>query len=280
MVRPWVVGLGFTAVPLLIVGVGLVLFRRGRAVRERNQEIKESETTPICDVQPGTVKVGGIAKPIQGEEGRVRGIQTKMEGIARSLEIAILGGRRQNTWETVFAEHDAVPFLVDDGTGKVRVDPPTSSAAKSTQGTSKGPPTTGRYVLEADARTEVEAGEEAPERLQQYQDDHGINSVLRGEIAGIGGTYQRRYSEGFVEPGDEVTVRAEYHETPADWDTQKYVLGAGDNPDSFLISNKPEEAVGTEDSTWGTIMYVGGIVGIGTGVLAIIGIWLVWFLLA
>jgi hypothetical protein len=100
------------------------------------------------------------------------------------------------------------------------------------------------------------------------------------EIAGIGCTYQRRYTEGFVEPGNGVTARADYHEAPADWDTPGYVLGVGDDPDAFFLSDNSKEEVGTEDSTWGTIMYAGGLVAIATAMVAIVGIWLVWFVFA
>jgi hypothetical protein len=87
----------------------------------------------------------------------------------------------------------AEPFLLDDGTGQVRVDPGGAT-----------------FRLEPDSTRQVDGGDAPPERIRRYIDsnadvDDEELTVNLGPIEwGVGD--DRRYVERRLEPGDEVLV--------------------------------------------------------------------------
>jgi hypothetical protein len=90
----------------------------------------------------------------------------------------------------------AEPFLLDDGTGQVRVDPGGAT-----------------FRLEPDSTRQVDGGDAPPERIRRYIDsnadvDDEELTVNLGPIGwGVGD--DRRYVERRLEPGDEVRATVE-----------------------------------------------------------------------
>lgn len=87
----------------------------------------------------------------------------------------------------------AEPFLLDDGTGKVRVDPGGAT-----------------FRLDSDTTMRVDGGDSPPERIRRFiganddVDDEDVSVSLGPIDWGVGN--DRRYVERRLEPGDEVLV--------------------------------------------------------------------------
>lgn len=98
-----------------------------------------------------------------------------------------------NPMERVASGSAAEPFTLDDGTGKLRVDPRGAT-----------------FRLAPDTNIEVEGGATPPQRIQRYIDaDDSVGdedlTVSLGPLDLPGG-YDRRYIERRVDPGDRVLV--------------------------------------------------------------------------
>lgn len=93
----------------------------------------------------------------------------------------------RDTWETVRSGGDGVPFLLDDGSGTVRVDP-------------------------ADARLDLSAGTVREVPPDEYPGRVGTEATAHVDL-GFGGD-RRRYRESALAPGTEVTVVG--HATPGE----------------------------------------------------------------
>lgn len=97
------------------------------------------------------------------------------------------------TFERIAGGSVASPFTLDDGTGKLRVDPRGAS-----------------FRLASDTEIEVPGGETPPERVQRYidADDAVEDEDLTVDIGplSLAAGYDRRYVERRVDPGDKVLV--------------------------------------------------------------------------
>lgn len=97
------------------------------------------------------------------------------------------------SWVTIDGGEAGVPFRVEDGGTAVRVDP--AAAA---------------FSFGVDAKVEVDADEEPPERVREFVD--AVDEVERTETGyevgplTIGDDPRRRYLQRVLRPGDEVTV--------------------------------------------------------------------------
>lgn len=265
MIQSWLPVVGISVAGLTFAGVGLIPLYFGRKIRKRNKEVEATETTAISDLQPGTARIEGTARPIEGES-HVQAVMADREGLARSFDIANFNMRGNNAYESIHVENEAVPFHIEDGTSAVRVDPPTSEVSISSMSMKTIPPTDGRYVLETVEQTEVPTNEDPPDTIRQYEAEHEVDSATQYEVAGIEGSYRRRYLEGLLEPDDTVIVRGEIQQGEG-WDEPDYVVKGETDPESFLLSNKPVEEVVQEDSVKGMILYWGGLLAVIGGLV-------------
>jgi len=115
--------LGYVAlvVGLLLVGVGSFLLYRGYVVW-RNEPVS-AEGARLCD---GTVEVKGVARPV--DEGELFGAKYTGDEVighewARKKKNRNSSTGTNKTWSTEESGEEAVPFYVEDETGRIAVDP-------------------------------------------------------------------------------------------------------------------------------------------------------------
>lgn len=110
----------------VFVALGLRSLQRGRQIRRRAR-LETDEVTAVADLSAGPAVVAGTARPVDD-----RRVQTPITGRpALAAEAEARGPRHYqgpggSVYRTLAREHAAVPFVVEDDTGRVRVEPPES----------------------------------------------------------------------------------------------------------------------------------------------------------
>lgn len=242
-------------VSLFSLAGGLVVGYVGWRARGTGARIDETGTTRVSDIGRGRVAVTGRVRPVSNG-GTVRSPigQTKVVAY-RTLVQEYRSGNSETGghWEQLYNRSDAVPFLVDDGTGTVRVDPP--------------PDATQRFEWQ---QMMVQPDEKPPPAIRSFVERAGEVDKSSGHSLGpLSVGPRRRYSEGVLAPGENVYVLGTARETDADWDGREYVTD-GPAAGEFVISDKPPDELVTEQSARGRLyLAVGGISAVA-GLLGIL----------
>lgn len=250
---------GWSAFSLIFVAVGLYMIHRGRQQRGRSARIEETETTRVRDLRPGTAEVKGTARPV--DEGDVMESPiTFADSLATHVEVEEYESSSDSggSWKTIHEESEAVPFLVDDGTGEVRVEFPPE----------------GRLNVEL-VRTRVGGGEEPPDPIRRYvEEEADVDEATRYDLGLLSVGDRRRYSEGVIEPGEEAYVLGRAREQSG-WDGPDHAIDEPTAAGDFVLSDKSEEELVREGRWGGAIMYVFGGLFAGMGSLFAVSVWLV-----
>jgi hypothetical protein len=243
----------FVGIGLLFLGLGLYLVRTGRRQRRRKETIASTETTPIRDLGPGTAEVKGRARPT--DDGSLL-----TSSIARANALATYvsveryssgsGGETgsSGSWKTIYENTESVPMLVDDGTGEVRVELRDD----------------GELNVELD-RTRVGGGDEPPEQIRRFVErEEAVDEATRHDLGLLSTGERRRYSEGMIEPGEDVYVLGNAREASG-WDGPTYAIDAPTGSGEFILSDKSEEQLITEAKWGGILMLAIGVIAAGMG---------------
>lgn len=219
-----------TGFGLVIAGVGLTLVKKGFHQRRRADRIAATETTDVRNIRPGLVEVKGTARPVEGVDPH-RAPISDVEAIASRVEVKKKAG---NNWRTVHENRRTSPFVVDDGTGEVRVEP-TEDARLNFD----------------DREIEVDPTEEPPRDVKRFAKRSGlVEEQGRSMIEARSRLYARwTYREGVLEPGEEVYVLGEAFEEEAGWGERRFVItGYGSE---LVVSDQREETVIEEERRQG-----------------------------
>ena len=142
---------------------------------------------PACACFVGTVTNadGLVEGPFSGEQSVALGYAV--------LEEEPTSRTGPNPMGRVASGSTAEPFTLDDGTGKLRIDPRGAT-----------------FRLASDTDIEVQGGSTPPQRIQRYIDaDERVEDEDLTESLGpldLAGGYDRRYIERRLDPGDKVLV--------------------------------------------------------------------------
>ncbi len=244
---------GFSAV---FVVVGLYVLNRGRVARARSQRIAETETTPVRELQPGTAEVKGVAQP--AEDGNtLESPITNQEAVATYVETEEWesSGEGGGNWRTKHERSSAVPMLVDDGTGEVLVELPAD----------------GDLDVE-EQQWKVGSGDEPPEQIKRYLETEAeVDEASRKEFGPLSFGERRRYSEGVIEPGEEVYVLGTAREEQGDWGERNFAIDAPTESGDFILSDKSEAELIKEGKRGGLVylLFGGVLTAVGLFVMAI-----------
>jgi len=233
--------LAISGFSMIFVVVGLLLANKGRKRRAKSQRIAETETTPIRQLQPGTVEIKGVAKPAD-EAGALESPISKGEALATYVEVEEWesSGQGGGSWTTKHEDQTAVPMIVDDGTGEVRVElPPDGTLNVETIQTKVGP------------------GDEPSEPIKRYLEaEDAIGEASRGSLGPLNYGDRRRYSEGMIEPNEEIYVLGRAREERAGWGERNFVIDEPTDAGDFVLSDKSESQLVTEGKRGG-LFYLG-----------------------
>lgn len=245
-----VVQLLFPAFGLLLLGIGVQLVRKGRFYSRQAERVAGTQVTDVGSLEPGTVAVEGTAG-VDGDEGTVTTALTGEEALLSRSEVVAKEGHAGDDGTTgrqqLHEEARSVPFLVDDGTGSVRVDPPGEADVR----------------LDGNTRTAM-AGEPVPD-VADLADDP--DAAASGRVS-VGDSprwtdYRREYEQAAIVPGEDVYVLGQAVDR-ADWDGPDVEIAGGEHPERFVVSDEGREAVQSGGKIGAYLAY---LLGGGAGLL-------------
>lgn len=110
----------------LAICIGAYACYRGVALLRAGGGMAATDPVDAADVAEarGVVDVSGTARPLDGTvTARFSGVETLSYAAARQKLDVGTGPEDPNTWDNIDLEEDQVPFVVEDDTGRVAVDP-------------------------------------------------------------------------------------------------------------------------------------------------------------
>lgn len=217
---------------LAMVGVGLKLGKQGYDQRRRADRIAEIDTTDVRDLQPGLVEVHGTVRPVD-DGGTHRAPISDADAVASEVEVTRKAGRN---WRRIHENRRSDPFVVDDGTGEVRVEP-----------------TADAWLGLAEREIEVEPREEAPRDVERFAEESGLVEEEGRSMVDSGTRLNARYRfrEGVLEPGEETYVLGTAVEEAEEWGDRRFVLTGEDA--ELVVSDKPEGALVEDERKQGLL---------------------------
>ncbi|WP_135822832.1 GIDE domain-containing protein [Halostella litorea] len=259
MVESLLSRVAISGVSMIFVVVGLYMLNTGRTARARSERIDDTETTAVRELQPGTAEVKGVARPAADGDVMESPI-TESEALATHVEMEEWesSGQGGGSWTTKHEDRAAVPMVVDDGTGEVRVDLPAD----------------GDLNVEK-SRWKVGSGDEPPERIERYLEaESEIDTATRRDIGPLSIGERRRYSEGLIEPGEEVYVLGAAREEQSDWGERSYAIDATTDSGDFVLSDKSESELVNEGKRGGLVLLAFGVVFLLSGLFGTVIPWI------
>lgn len=260
---------------VLISGIaflgGLAMIADGFRLRRQRELMQDTPTEDIESASVGPTEVAGVAVPV---DDPIPAPFTDDECVLATWKIEEWDeAGKSSSWDTVGDGVEAVPFSVDDGTGRLRVEADESAT----------------YELEGMEEPTLEVGVEETEpapvtRFLGREDTPGapVESVLSG--LDVGKKHgDRRYYQALVEPGEEVYVfgTARARDEPAPTNASNLVIrdAPDDEEPMYMISDRPEREL-VDDRRWvmwrlpvgavvstlglgGLILLLGPLVGLG-----------------
>lgn len=210
----------------------------------------------------GPVELRGEARPVRGT---VEAPFSGTECLACIYEVEeYRSSGKSNSWATIDSGEEYVPFLVDDGSASVLIEPPGAD-----------------FRLSRDARLEVEGGTRPPERIARYiEADEEIdsqNTAIDLRVFELKTGNDRRFVEYRLDPGSEVHVLgiARHDTTVASRSGQvNAAVGVGEailDPSRwirlrhrfagypFLISDRSERRLGLKAALVGAASVLAGV---------------------
>lgn len=198
-----------------------------------------TRTVPVTEVREGRVEVSGTAQPadrtltepVEGDDALAYEYEVTQEEHFKDdvLDWTKWGYREKASGDA------AVPFYVDDGTGRALVDPGTPDEDhKAKDGALNLYATTER-------ETHVDGEETRPAWMQGFFGRADLETTDRGRV----------YETAAIEPGDEVYVLG-----TASFDGNDRVIAGGD--DRFVVASASQLRAFLYNALWGVVKFVGG----------------------
>lgn len=239
---------------LVLVTVGGVVAALAATQLRPVAHILRNDPLAVRDLvyHDGPAEVEGAAR---ADDETVRAPFTGVECLVYEYEAQEYRSSGQSSyWKTLDEGAAAVPFLLEDDTGAVRVDAPEAE-------------------LHVETRTvTVPAGEEPPERIARYirQTDeidpqHGRTVDLVVTELNVGN--RQRFRERRVDPGDEVYVYGALERAPAgEWGSGVVdaLLTRGGSP--LVVSDTSELGTALRIGRWPLLFLAGALVLLLPGV--------------
>jgi hypothetical protein len=242
---------------LAVVAVGgYLLFAGGRELRTV-WHILRNDPLPVRDLHGhrGPVKISGRA--VEGDDGTVEAPFTGSRCLAYTYEVEELrsAGKTQS-WQPLDTGMDGVDFVVDDGTGRVLVNPDGAD-----------------IHLESHSVT-VPAGTELPDRLAEYVAATDAvapqNRTVNLLVTELNVGNRQRFTERRLDVGEDVYVYGLARKGPAvEWGSNLVdaTVGDGEGTPLFVISDTDERGTAWRIARGGCWRVV-----LGVGLLAVVAV--------
>lgn len=235
--------------------VGLFLVYGGFTKWQQMRLVQDTPTEKIRSAAVGRTELKGTAEPIE-DGGTIEQPFTDGECLVATYTVKEWDDDSDDdggSWETIASGTLLTPFAVNDGTGRMRVEPVEDAT----------------YEFEGENQTTVRvgAGNRPPDAVvdffeRQYASDDG--GLLGGLLHGgpdLRGSDKRRYSQSVLPPGEDVYLLGAA--TPADGasgsNADRLVLGPDEGSGEFIISDLVEDELVSNYRWAAPGMILGGI---------------------
>lgn len=227
-------GEAFTVLIFIYYLVGFIAYK-GFVNWRKLRLIRNTPTSKIRSLAMGTVEIKGEVR--KGLEDLI--LEAPFSGdkcLFYKYEIEEFRGTgRRKRWDTIDEGQIGVRFWVDDGTGKVIVDPEGAE-----------------LELPYDNEIRVDSEEEETQEIREF--------LGRNDISGPGGILadnDRRYKEYYVTPGEYVYVFG-YASTETLENKDYPVIKEDERQEMFMISDKSEKRLKNSKELISRIQTIGG----------------------
>lgn len=254
---------------VVFAGAGLYIVFRAVIKFWNAFKIKRSETVPVREAakQTGTGEFEGVVEATN-EYGTFEAPFSGAEAVLSTYEVERRERRRSSrrsgsrtTWKTEATGELTQPFLVSDGSGCVEVDP------------------TGAEIAPTNSETRHETGSSLPNsvrlRLSVLTDRLDLDDVLAQNKSKT-----RRYSAGYIEPGDAVHIFGTQvaDQTPSDPSVDGRVENA-EGERLYRISAGTEADTIQGHAIAGVVYLILGLIFVGVGAFVILNAFVIlgWF---
>jgi len=245
----------------LFVVVGLFVVRNGASEFRTVYHVLTNDPVSVRELpnRSGPVEIEGTATT-DDDHTPVRSPFTDTECLVYEYEVGEYRSRgKHSSWETLDEGIDGVPFVVEDDTGAVRVEP------------------AGADLRLADHTTRVDGGDEPPERIAEYvasteavDSQDGSVDLLVTEL-GYGN--DQRFVERRLEPGESVYVYGTVTPTgESEWGSRLVgaTVGDGEAIPEFVVSDTSERGTAWRIGKQAVWLVAFGLVFAGFGVAAVV----------
>jgi hypothetical protein len=240
---------------LLLVGVGAAIVRKGRFASRQSDRIAETPVSEVAALRPGTAAVEGVARADE-TEGTVTASLSGEPALVTTARVTAhddvddRGPDAEVERRVLHEDRRSVPFLVDDGTGTARVDPPREADVRLEESTV--------------SRTSTPTAADLADRPDAAAD--GTVDVAGARRHGD----RLRYEQGVLAPGEEVFVYGEAVER-ADRDGDDVEVVGGETPEQFVVSDYSREEVQSGGKIGAYVAYAFGGFAAFVGALLLLG---------
>lgn len=265
----WVVGAVTLLVCLLVFYAGLSAIRNGFRQYRRRARVRNTPTETVDSLAMGRTELYGEVQPGEAAldqpfaDGECVWVEWEITERSRSDRPTSDEGPSSTgntSWGLVERDVAAVPFELDDGTGRVRVTDP--QAAFDSNFESRW-----QFLLSDDRDTarSVATDETPPDSVREFCETRDI------EVPGDG---KRRYAQTVIDVGSEVYAygEARRRDDPGP-DEPPIELRPEETTGEFVLSDVPPEEL---SGAFLKGMVQGIVVGLVTGILGLGGLWL-WY---
>lgn len=252
-------------IALLVGGVflviGLTQIARASSELRTVYHILSNDPIPIRDLpsRSGPVEIEGTAA-VDDDHDPVRSIFTESQCLAYDYEVEEYRSSGKNSsWHTLDSGSEAVPFVVEDDTGAVRVSPDNAE-----------------FRFE-DHTLRIEGGQEPPERIRAYIErtdavdpqDKSLDVVVTELDYGN----DQRFTERRLDPGEDVYVYGTVGSGPGgEWGSRLVdaVIEDGPGIPEFVVSDTTERATARRIGKSAAVKAATGLLFGGFGAVALV----------
>lgn len=250
-----------TLVFVLFFLIGLVLVYSGFRKWQQMRLMQDTPTEKVRSAAAGRTELSGSAEPIDGV-GTVPQPFTDGEALVATYKIKEWEEEhdpddhgQDGHWQTIDSGTISRPFALDDGTGRMRVEP----AADATYKISEEHQTLFRV---GPGRTPPDQVVRFFERRYANEDDDGFLGRLLNSGPSARDSDKRRYTQEVIPPGEDVYLLggAEPAADGSGSNADRLVLRRDEGSEDFIISDLNEEELVSGHKWAAPFQTIGGIV--------------------
>lgn len=205
----------------LVVG-GLWLIYDGYTRWQQVRLVEDTVTEPVRSVAAGRTEVYGTCKPVEEP------IDRPFSDDECVLAVWEIEEYDDGDWETIASEIRYTPFVIDDGTGAIRVEPETGMSTRISERNRK------------EFETGTTKWSKEPEPIREFI---ASREDLHQPATGLVFRKKRRYRESVIPPGEEVYVLGGAHveEDATGSNPERLALSRHRASGEFIVSDRPQE---------------------------------------